>query len=136
MAGPDQSGSGQSLESFDIHAPDARVGAECLWAQMRAQPGLYHSDRYGGFHVAARFEDVMAVLMKPALFSSARGITLPPPTAVRSLHIPAEVDPPLHGEYRALLMPFVTPEQARLREPAIRALVRQLLARFPDGQPV
>jgi cytochrome P450 len=127
---------GQTLETFDIHAADAREGAEFLWAQMRDMPGLYHNDRYGGFYVASRYDDVLKVLMNPKVFSSAHGITLPPPTAVRSMHVPAEVDPPLHGQFRALLMPFVTPEQARAREPAIRAIAREQIAAIPDGEPV
>lgn len=126
----------QTLETFDIHAPDAREGAECLWQRMREMPGLYRSERYGGFYVASRFEDVMTVLTKPAIFASGKGITLPPPTAIRSLHIPAEVDPPQHGQYRALLMPFVTAEQSRQREPAVRTIARQLIGRIPDKEPV
>ncbi|NLR72980.1 cytochrome P450 [Novosphingobium sp. ERN07] len=126
----------QTLDTFDIHAVNARAGAECLWAQMRDMTGLYHSDRYGGYYVAARYDDVLKVLTNPKVFSSARGITLPPPTAIRSMHVPAEVDPPMHGQYRALLMPFVTPEQARRREPAIRAIARELVAAIPDGEPV
>ena len=129
-------GSSQTLETFDIHAPGAREGAECLWAHMRDAPGLYHSDKYGGFYVAARYEDVLKVLTNPRVFSSARGITLPPPVSVRSYHVPAEVDPPTHGLYRALLMPFVTPEQARRREPAIREIVRELIEAIPGGETV
>ena len=71
----------QTLDSFDIHAPGARQGAECLWQQMREMPGLYHNDRYGGFHVAARYADVMTVLMNPQVYGSSAGITLPPPGA-------------------------------------------------------
>lgn len=127
---------GQTLETFDIHAPRAREGAECLWAQMRDMPGLYRSERYGGFYVAARFEDVMTVLMKPTIFGSGKGITLPPPDAVRSYHIPAEIDPPAHREYRALMAPLMTAAHARAREPFVRPMVAELLDRVPDGEPV
>ncbi len=127
---------GQTLESFDIHAPQAREGAECLWAQMRDMPGLYRSERYGGFYVAARFEDVMTVLMKPTIFGSGKGITLPPPDAVRSYHIPTEIDPPAHREYRGLMAPLMTAAHARAREPFVRAIVAELLDRIPDDQPI
>ena len=126
----------QTLDSFDIHAPGARQGAECLWQQMREMPGLYHNDRYGGFHVAARYADVMTVLMNPQVYGSSAGITLPPPDAVRSFHIPAEVDPPAHTEYRALMMKFTTPEAARAREPAVRQMVTDLIDRIPTGEVV
>jgi cytochrome P450 len=123
----------QSLEGFDIHAAGAHDGAESLWARMRDGDGLYHSDRYGGFHVAARYEDVMAVLLKPAIYASGRGITLPPPDGVRSYHIPSEIDPPAHREYRALLGSLLTPKHARAMEPEIRALATGLIDRIPDG---
>ena len=52
------------------HAAVAREGAECLCAQMRKMPGLYHNDKYGGLCVAARYDDVLKVLTNPKVFSS------------------------------------------------------------------
>ena len=63
-------GSAQTLDTFDIHAAVAREGAECLCAQMRKMPGLYHNDKYGGLCVAARYDDVLKVLTNPKVFSS------------------------------------------------------------------
>lgn len=126
----------QTLEDFDIHKPGSRIGAECLWAQMRDMPGLYRNESYGGFHVAARFDDVVRVLMNPQIFGSGKGITLPPPTAIRSFHIPAEMDPPAHGEYRSLMMKFVTAECARQSEDFMRRTVIDLLDKIPSGEPV
>lgn len=125
---------GQTLDNFDIHAPHAREAAECMWAKMRDAEGLVRSERYGGFHVAARFEDALMVLTKPALFASGKGITLPPPDGLRSYHIPAEVDPPAHREYRALMQPLLSAEHARAMEPAIRDIARDLIARVPLGE--
>nr|WP_053000247.1 cytochrome P450 [Sphingomonas sp. Y57] len=119
----------QGFAGFDIHAADARDGAEHVWARMREQPGLAQCPLYGGFHVAARYDDLMAVLMKPDLFASGEGITLPAAT-VRSPHIPAEVDPPRHRDYRALLTRFLTPGAVRAMEPRVRRLVTELLDRF------
>lgn len=132
---PDMTDKAPELDDFDIHRADARVGAECQWRRMRELPGLFHDDRYGGYHVAARYDDVRTVLMNPGIFASGKGITLPPPDAVRSFHIPAETDPPAHGEYRALMMAFTTAEEARRREPAVRQMVIDLLERIPLGEP-
>ncbi|PTR12580.1 MULTISPECIES: cytochrome P450 [unclassified Novosphingobium] len=129
-------GTSNALDEFDIHQPDARLGAEYAWQRMRDMPGLYHNGRYGGFYVAARYEDVMTVLMNPKIFGSSKGITLPPPDAVRSYHIPAEVDPPAHGEYRALMMQFTTVEAARQREPFVRKMAAGLLDGIPLGETV
>jgi cytochrome P450 len=126
----------QTLESFDIHAPGAREGAERLWAEMRDAPGLYRNPHYGGFYVAARYEDALFVLRNPAIFASGKGITLPPPDAVRSYHIPAEIDPPAHGEYRALMMKFTSAEEVEKRESKVREIVAGLLDKIPDGEPV
>jgi cytochrome P450 len=121
----------QAFAGFDIHAADARQGAEEIWARMRDQDGLAQCPLYGGFHVAARYDDLMTVLMKPDLFASGEGITLPVAT-VRSAHIPAEVDPPAHRDYRALLTRFLTPAAVRGMEPAVRRLVNELFDRFAD----
>ena len=121
------------LNCFDIHAANARTDAECQWAKMRDQHGLFHSNRYGGFYVAARYADVMEVLMNPDLFASGRGITLPPPDEIRSFHIPAEIDPPAHREYRALMQPLLSAKHAREMEPAIRDIARALIEEIPDG---
>lgn len=126
----------QTLDDFDIHAPNAREGAECLWASMRAAKGLVRSEKYGGFYVAARFDDALAVLTKPALFASGKGITLPPPDGVRSFHIPAEIDPPAHREFRALMAPLLSANHARAMEPAIREIARGLIERIPSGETV
>lgn len=125
-----------ALESFDIHRAGAREVAECQWRKMREMPGLYHNDRYGGFYVASRYDDVLKVLMNPAVFASGKGITLPPPDTIRSFHIPAETDPPAHGEYRSLMMKFTTPEATRAREPVMRAMVAELLDKIPSGEPI
>jgi cytochrome P450 len=117
------------LGEFDLHAADARVGAETLWERMRASPALPHCARYGGFHLVTRFADLKTVLLNPALFSSAEGITLPA-AAVRSAHIPAELDPPLQGEFRAILLRYFTPQSVRAMEAPVRALAHELLASF------
>lgn len=111
---------------FDLHRKDIRVGAECLWARMREAPTLPRSEQLGGFHVISRYEDLKKALMNAAIFSSASGITIPD-AKVRSRHIPAETDPPLHSEYRALMSRFLTNEKVKAMEPAVRALVMKLL---------
>lgn len=122
----------RDLDEFDIHAAGARNGAECRWAEFRHQAGLYHSSLYGGFYVTARYDDVMEVLMNPELYGSQKGITLPPPDAIRSRHIPAEVDPPEHREYRKLIQPLLAGPRAKAMEPDIRETVVGLLDAIPD----
>lgn len=120
------------LPDLDIHAPDARDGAEAIWADMRNADGLAFMPSHGGFHIVARHQDLMTALLDPHRFASGDGITVPAPDGVRTPHIPAEVDPPLHRSYRALLTPFLTPQKVRDREPSIRHIVAGLLDRVGD----
>lgn len=123
-------------EEFDIHRQTTPEQSAERWNEMRQTPGLCRFAEYGGFYVAARYDDVMKVLLSPEVFGSGKGITLPPPDKIRSLHIPAEVDPPAHGEYRSLIQPLLGPADARAMEPAIREIVCELVGRIPDGESV
>jgi len=123
----------QTLHSFDVHAPDAHDGAQALWAQMRDTPGLVHCPNYGGYYIAARYEDALAVLTKPDIFTSAEGINLPPARGVRTRHIPAETDAPEHRDYRALMAPRLSARYAESMEPGIREIVRGLIGDIPEG---
>ncbi|PTR12576.1 MULTISPECIES: cytochrome P450 [unclassified Novosphingobium] len=120
---------------LDPHARNSRVGAEAIWAEMRERPGLTYNPEYGGFYYVTRYADVLKVLTNPTLFSSAHGITLPP-AKVRSAHVPAEVDPPAHAEYRNLLVPLMTPARVRLMEDQVRNWVTKLLDAFQGEEKV
>jgi len=126
----------QGPVTFDIHRQTTPEASAERWEELRQAPGLCHFARYGGFFVASRYEDVMQVLLHPEIFSSAKGITLPPPDTIRSFHIPAEIDPPAHGEYRSLVQPLLGPADARAMEPAIRGTVRELIAAIPCDESV
>ncbi len=117
---------------FDLHTAESRAQAACLWAQMRAAPALPHGEKYGGFYIVSKYAELMQVLLKPDLYRSGDGITLPPAAALRTPHIPAEIDQPMHREYRALLAKFLTPEKVNLWEPEIRRLVAGLLDGFKN----
>lgn len=123
-------------QTFDIHREWQPGESAAQWEAMRNAEGLCHFGNYGGFYVASRYEDVMKVLMDADTFGSSKGITLPPPDEIRSFHIPAEVDPPAHGEYRSVVMPLFGAPQARAKEPAIRVIARDLMGAIPDDEPV
>jgi hypothetical protein len=117
------------FRDFDPHRKDIRVGAECLWARMRETAQLPRSEQLGGFRIVSRYADLKEVLLSDKIYSSASGITIPE-AHVRTRHIPSEIDPPLHGVYRALLSRFLTND--KLMEPGIRALVIKLLDAFRE----
>jgi cytochrome P450 len=94
------------------------------WAALRACPTLPHSERHGGFYVAAKYQDICEIERNPAVFSSASGTTVPPKEY--SL-IPIDLDSPRHELYRRLLNPSFSPQHMRDREPELRQLARELL---------
>lgn len=114
---------------FNLHEKGIRRGVECLWAKMREQPTLPRSEELGGFRLISRHADLKKALLDPALFSSAQGITVPD-QGVRSRHIPAETDPPLHKEYRNLMARHFGFDRVRRMEARVRELAVMLLDRI------
>ncbi|MBL8546430.1 MAG: cytochrome P450 [Hyphomonadaceae bacterium] len=117
------------FRSFDLHAKDVRVDAELVWERMRAQPGLARSEALGGFYLISRYAELRQALVDHALFSSAQGIVVPD-QGVRSMHIPAEVDPPAQRAYRAIMARHFTPDRVAKMAPRIRRIVTSLLDRI------
>jgi len=123
------------IRDYDIHAPDVRREAECLWARLRDEPGLARGERYGGYWFAAKYKDMKEALLKHGIFASGAGITLPE-AHNRSRHIPAEIDPPLHKGYRAIMQRTLTAEKVSALEPAVERIVRELFDGFAAGSHV
>jgi cytochrome P450 len=121
----------EDLSQFDHHQEHHREGVECRWARLREMPGLPRSDKYGGFHLVTRHADLRKAAAQHAIFSCAQGVALP--NEHRTRHIPEEVDPPLHREYRRILEPFLTPEAVASLEPIARRHVLTLLDTFKDS---
>jgi cytochrome P450 len=96
---------------------------------MRSLCPVTRSDRYGGFWVITRYEDVFRVAEDWETFSSAHGLTVPvAPIAVSNL--PTESDPPLHRYYKRLINPYFSPNAALQWEPKTRELVTRLIDGF------
>lgn len=126
---------GSDLSSYDIHAREVRRGAECVWERLRAEPGLVRGEKYGGFYFAAKFKDMKEALLKHGIFSSGSGITLPE-AVNRSRHIPSEIDPPQHRDYRAVMQRSLAAERVKALEPAVRGIVLELLDGFKGRRQV
>lgn len=117
---------------FDHHDPALVADPESVFARIRQEQPVLHSDRYGGFWLLSRFADVTAAAVDHESFTSAvPGTTLIPPTQPRKDPLlPIELDPPEHTQYRALVNPvFAKPRIDTLR-PALEALATGLLEPF------
>jgi cytochrome P450 len=94
------------LESFDIYDPTLPPVVYDVLEHGRRTCPVAWSPASGGFYLVTRYEDVTAVLRDDATFSSAHGKSLPHRQTV--LMPPLDSDPPLHGEFRRLLNPYLS----------------------------
>jgi cytochrome P450 len=119
---------------FDHLSPELAATLPDTLARMRSQCPVAHSDRYDGFWVVTRYDDVVRVAQDWETFSSAEGLTVPrAPIAVRNL--PVEVDPPEQRTYKRLINRYLTPAAVAPWEGATRALVTRLIDGFvEDGR--
>ncbi len=121
-------------EHFDHLSPELAADLHPTLTRMRSQCPVAHSDRYDGFWVVTKYDDVLRVAQDWETFSSAHGLTVPvAPIAVRN--IPVEVDPPLQRAYKRLINTHFTPAVVEQWEDRTRALVTRLVDDFiEDGQ--
>jgi cytochrome P450 len=119
-----------------LFAPDIRANPYPFYAQLRRDAPVCQVDP-GGFWAISRYDDVLAVLKNPRLYSSEgfRLFSEKPWLPRNPLNDTLLVmDPPRHSQLRALISrAFGTTALARL-EPRIRACAQELTSRLPAGR--
>jgi len=110
----------EQLANFSWNGSMTPEEAMELCRHARGLPGLAQSHADNGFHITARYEDVVAVMGDPVTFSSAPSVFRPiaegqPPFAA------LEYDPPRHKEWRDIFRELVNPRTVRALEPQVRA---------------
>jgi cytochrome P450 len=116
---------------FDHLSPELARELHPTLARARSLCPVAHSDAYGGFWVATRYEDVLRIAQDWKTFSSELGITVPyqpPPTSMKIL--PVAVDPPLHRAFKRLVNAYFTPARVGPWEEPTRRLVGELIDGF------
>jgi cytochrome P450 len=111
---------------FDHNDQAMRVHCGEVYGRLRESCPVFHSDRWGGFWVASRYEDVYAAGRDPDRFASGPGTLLPPIGHGRPLR-PMDSDAPEHAAYRDLLLPSFAPNAVVGMEDDVRALAADLL---------
>ena len=109
---------------FDHNSRDFRADPIPVYKRLRAA-GVGRSTHYGGMWVASKYEDVQTVSYDVENFSPAHG-TMIPPMGDRPL-LPMESDPPLHTQYRKILIKRFSPQAIKEWVPIIRDTARGLL---------
>ena len=127
-------------EDFDIFSPDFVRDPYPIFSEVRTGGcPVAHTDRWGGSHMPATFEDVTETARDSQRFSSFEVSVAPVPISydddgnrMRSIIVS---DPPNHTAERRLMLPFFSPKAVeRFREPT-RELCRKLLRSFiEDGE--
>ena len=99
-----------------------------VWDTMRSECPVASSEKYGGFHILTKYEDISTAATDWKTFSSAKGVSIPPTNMPPSL--PIEVDPPLHREYRRILNGPLSPQAADAAESMIREMAAELVKKM------
>jgi cytochrome P450 len=128
---------------FDAMAAETLERPYDFHAALRELAPVHFEPRLECFLIS-RYDDVKAVILDTATFSSAIGpaAVLPPPEAIAILlsgHPPVSTlltaDPPAHDRYRALVHKAFTPSRVRRLEGAIRSVASDLVDGFAaDGR--
>src|SRR5262245_7444457 len=109
-----------AFSQFDHNDPELTQHAYDTYAALRAGCPVAHSDRYGGFYVVSRYEDVCTVAEHPEAFSNDE-ITIPPGRK-ESRNIPGFLDPPEHGPIRTMIAKPFAPARVLAMEARIRRI--------------
>ena len=100
--------------------------------RARGLDGLVHSDVDGGFHLVARYDDVVQVMDDPATFSSHPTVLRPVSPGVPSF--PAlEYDPPGHGPWREVYRELVNPRTVKRLAGQVRSDVDAYIDRVIES---
>jgi cytochrome P450 len=116
-------------DSFDIHEPSFVLDPYPTYDRLRRECPIMHSERYGGFWLLTREEDVRKAARDWRRFtSSVAGVTAIPIITQRSEpQLPIELDPPLHSKYRALVNPVFSGKRIEELRPRVEAIASALI---------
>ncbi|WP_447006134.1 cytochrome P450 [Saccharothrix isguenensis] len=126
------------MRDFDHLDPAVAADIHDLTGQLRSRCPVARSEKYGGFHVLSRWQEIDHAAKRDDVFSAAvdgLGATMVLP-ALEKVEAPLfETDRPQHTVWRRAMQPFFTPQAVAAHEPYIRALTKEVLAELrPRGQ--
>lgn len=125
---------------YDIFDHDYVTDPYPIWADLREQCPIAHSDRWGGSWLPTRYDDVVEMArMVPALSSSDPLVVSRPPDMPVDVEFegiaapPITADPPEHTASRRLILPAFSPKATENHEPYTRDLCHRLIDEFIDS---
>lgn len=119
---------------YDVFDHDYVADPFPIWADLREQCPIAHTDRWGGSWLPTRYADVSAMAHDIEHFSSRHVGVVPPPAEITGPALltlpPIATDPPVHTWTRRLLLPWFSHRRVASYEPMTRALCRSLIDGF------
>jgi cytochrome P450 len=115
---------------FDHTDPVWAADPYPIWADLRENCPVAHSDRYGGVWLPTRHDDIAAVAYDTEHFTSQSVIVSegrPMIPAPQGIAPPISSDPPFHHEARRLLLPAFSPKAVTPLEPFTRDYCHELI---------
>jgi len=121
--------------AFNIFDPAVKADPYPLYAEMRAAGRVVANPFLAGQYMVPGYDDILAVLNDPQLFSSGR---LGGPTAESVFLAPTMLttDPPDHERLRGVVARAFTPRSVTTLEGRMQDVARELLAPLADGEPL
>lgn len=117
------------VEDYDHTSPEFLLRMREVGARLRASCPLARGERFGGFWVVTRYDDVAAVLKNSQIYSPRDGVVLPGLEGAARV-LPQESEPPEHTAYRAAFMRHLDKRAVDRHAPAIRQIVAALFDRL------
>jgi cytochrome P450 len=115
-----------TVVDFDHANPEVSGALFEIGARFRAEAQPVYSTAHGGFWIASRHADLMAILRDTDNFICGKRITLPPQNSPVPV-VPLEADEPDHSFYRSVFQPLVLPGAVRRFEDRIRQIAAEAL---------
>lgn len=106
-----------------------------VYRELRERCPVGFSEHYGGFWFVTRFDDIHRIEQDSETFAVSPGMLLPPLGNERP-GIPIDIDPPMHGKYRKVMLPAFSPQQIDGLEPMVRRTAVELLDAFGSDREV
>jgi cytochrome P450 len=120
------------VSDFDPLAPETFTSFHEEFTELRQRCPVAHSDAYNGFWALTRYDDVVAAVKDPELFTTTVQNVVPK-LAFTGRRPPLHLDPPEHTPYRTALNPYFTSEKMAELEPRLREVIGGLLQPIVDA---
>ncbi|WP_232232128.1 cytochrome P450 [Mycobacterium triplex] len=120
-----------AVDQFDHHSQDFAQHWRDIYAGMRRDCPVAHSDRHDGFSVLTRYDDIKKVLADPETFVSGRELSFGDNVVRGGATVPTnpvrmgmmEMDPPVSQAYRKLLAPLLSRKAIDAYRPRMQEIV-------------